>query len=129
MERLSTAINSDLVRSCHDCSEGGIGVAAAEMAFSGGYGMSLSLDGIPIGEEIKAYDVLLFSESNSRFLVEIEPQHRHTFESHMAGVPIGCLGTVSDTPEFVIKGKNGRSIVETSIDILKSAWQAPLLFN
>ena len=108
MERLSTAINRGLVRSCHDCSEGGIGVAAAEMAFAGGYGMSLRLDGIPTGEEIKANDVLLFSESNSRFLVEIEPQHRHTYESQMAGVPIGCLGTVSDTPEFVIKGKTGR---------------------
>ena len=80
-------------------------VAAAEMAFSGGYGMSLRLDGIPTSKQITADDVLLFSESNSRFLVEIEPQHRNTYESHMAGVPIGCLGTVSDTPEFVIKGK------------------------
>ena len=123
MERLSTAINSGWVRSCHDCSEGGIGVAAAEMAFAGGYGMSLSLDGIPTGEEIGADDFLLFSESNSRFLVEIEPRHQHAYESHMAGIPLGCLGTVSDTPEFVIKGKTGRSIVDTSIDILKSAWQ------
>ena len=85
MERLSTAINSGWVRSCHDCSEGGIGVAAAEMAFAGGYGMSLSLDGIPTGEEIGADDFLLFSESNSRFLVEIEPRHQHAYESHMAG--------------------------------------------
>jgi phosphoribosylformylglycinamidine synthase len=123
MERLSTAINSGWVRSCHDCSEGGIGVAAAEMSFAGGYGMSLSLDGIPTGEEIGADDFLLFSESNSRFLVEIEPRHQHAYESHMAGIPLGCLGTVSDTPEFVIKGKTGRSIVDTSIDILKSAWQ------
>ncbi len=129
MERLSTAINNGWVRSCHDCSEGGIGVAAAEMAFAGGYGMSLCLDGIPTGETIDADDRLLFSESNSRFLVEIEPQHQHTFESHMAGIPVGCLGTISDTPEFVINGKTGRSIVDTSIDILKSAWQAPLSFN
>ena len=47
----------------------------------------------------------------------------------MAGIPLGCLGTVSDTPEFVIKGQTGRSIVDTSIDILKSAWQVPLSFN
>ena len=56
MERLSAAINSGLVRSCHDCSEGGIGVAAAEMAFSGGYGMSLDLSDIPTGDEITADD-------------------------------------------------------------------------
>ena len=50
METLSAAINSGLVRSCHDCSEGGIGVAVSEMAFSGGYGMSLSLGNIPTVE-------------------------------------------------------------------------------
>ena len=126
MERLSTAINSGLVRSCHDCSEGGLGVAVAEMAFAGGYGMSLHLNDLPTVDEIDADDYLLFSESNSRFIVEIEPQHREAYENHMAGIPIGYLGTVTDTPEFVIKGRTGHLIVETSIDILKSAWQTPL---
>ena len=128
MERLSTAISKGLVRSCHDCSEGGIGVAAAEMAFSGGYGMSLNLNNIPIGDEITADDTLLFSESNSRFLVEIEPQHQQAYETFMAGVPIGCLGTVTDTLDFIINGIAGHPIVETAIDTLKSAWQAPLQF-
>ena len=105
MERLSSAINSRLVRSCHDCSEGGIGVAVAEMAFAGGYGMSLNLNKIPTGDEIAADDYLLFSESNSRFIVEIEPQHQQAYENHMSGVPIGYLGTVIDAPEFVIKGR------------------------
>lgn len=126
MQRLSTAINSGLVRSCHDCSEGGIGVAAAEMAFAGGYGMSLNLDDIPTGDEMTADDYLLFSESNSRFIVEIEPQHRQAYENHMEGVPIGCLGIVTDTPEFVVKGKSADPIIKTSIDTLKSAWQTPL---
>ena len=126
MEKLSAAINSGLVRSCHDCSEGGIGVAAAEMAFSGGYGMSLNLGNVPTGEEIAFDDFFLFSESNSRFLIEIEPKHQDAFENYMAGVPIGCLGTVTETPEFVINGITGRRIVETSIDTLKSAWQTPL---
>ena len=128
MERLSTAISKGLVRSCHDCSEGGIGVAAAEMAFSGGYGMSLSLGNIPTGEEITADDTLLFSESNSRFLVEIEPEHQQAYETLMKGVPTGCLGTVTDTPNFIINGIAGTQIVETAIDTLKSAWQAPLRF-
>ena len=126
MERLSTAISGGLVRACHDCSEGGIGVAAAEMAFAGGYGMSLNLNDVPTGDGIDADDFLLFSESNSRFIVEIEPQHRDAYENHMKGVPTGCLGTVIDAPEFVIKGKAGHAIVEASIDVLKSAWQTPL---
>ncbi len=126
METLSAAINSGLVRSCHDCSEGGIGVAVSEMAFSGGYGMSLSLGNIPTVEEITFDDFLLFSESNSRFIVEIEQQHQDAFENHMDSVPIGCLGTVTETPEFVINGLTGERIVDTSIDNLKSAWQTPL---
>ena len=126
MQRLSTAISSGFVRSCHDCSEGGIGVAAAEMAFAGGYGMSLNLDDVPTGDEIDADDYLLFSESNSRFIVEIEPQHRDAYENHMKEVPTGCLGTVTDTPEFGVKGRAGAPIIKTSIDVLKSAWQTPL---
>ena len=126
MEKLSTAISNGLVRSCHDCSEGGIGVAAAEMAFAGGYGMALNLRNIPTGDMITADDMLLFSESNSRFLVEIEPEHQQAYETHMAGVPTGCLGTVTDTPDFVINGTTGNSIISTAIDTLKSAWQAPL---
>ncbi len=126
MDRLSSAINSGLVRSCHDCSEGGIGVAAAEIAFAGGYGMTLNLDNVPTGDGTEADDSLLFSESNSRFIVEVEPQHRDAYENCMAGVPIGYLGTVTEAPEFVIVGKAGHPIVDTSIDVLKSAWQTPL---
>ena len=88
--------------------------------------MSLSLGNIPIVEAITFDDFLLFSESNSRFIVEIEQQHQDAFENHMAEVPIGCLGTVTETPEFVISGLTGKRIVDTSIDNLKSAWQTPL---
>ncbi len=126
MDTLSDAISNGLVRSCHDCSEGGIGVAAAEMAFSGGRGMSLNLSNVPTGEDISSDDFLLFSESNSRFLVEIEQENQDKFVNHMDQVPIGCIGTVTDTSEFIVTGITGKRIVDTSIDILKSAWQTPL---
>ena len=41
--KLSKAINEGLVRACHDCSEGGLAVALAEMAFSGGFGAEIDL--------------------------------------------------------------------------------------
>ena len=127
METLSTAISEGLVRSCHDCSEGGIGVAAAEMAFAGGYGMHLNLSHIPIGDTSGLNDdVRLFSESQSRFLVEIEPQHREAFETRMADVPLGCLGTVTEGEAFIVTGTEGSRIIDTSISVLKSAWQGTL---
>ena len=126
MDALSSAIDKGLVRSCHDCSEGGIGVAAAEMAFAGGYGISLNLSKIPTGEKIKYNDFLLFSESNSRFLVEVEPQNRTDFKNYMTEVAIGCLGEVTEKPIFTVYGIDEKQIVNTSIEQLKSAWQTPL---
>ncbi len=127
METLSTVIDDGLVRSCHDCSEGGIGVAAAEMAFAGGYGMHLNLTHIPV-RELPGLDndVRLFSESQSRFLVEIEPQHREVFETRMASVPIGCLGSVTEGEAFIVNGVKGERIIETALSVLKSAWQGTL---
>lgn len=126
METLSSAINQGLVRSCHDCSEGGIGVAAAEMAFAGGFGMTLNLSNVPTGEDITSDDFLLFSESNSRFIVEIESKNQKEFEKHMDGIPFGCIGKVMDSPDFIVYGLTQNRVIKSSVDILKSFWQTPL---
>ena len=123
MEALSLAIDQGLVRSCHDCSEGGIGVAAAEMAFAGGLGMQLSLMDVPRDPDVTTDDALLFSESNSRFIVEVAPEKQEAFEKDIAGVPIGCIGTVVEGMDFVVEGTDGSTIVETTIDRLKESWQ------
>ena len=123
METLSVAIDRGLVRSCHDCSEGGIGVAAAEMAFAGGLGMHLSLMNVPCDPDAKTDDVSLFSESNSRFIVEVVPEKQEAFEACMVGVPIGCIGTVVESADFIVQGTDGSAVVETTIDRLKESWQ------
>ena len=123
MEALSLAIDQGLVRSCHDCSEGGIGVAAAEMAFAGGLGMRLSLTNVPCEVDVATDDVLLFSESNSRFVAEVAPEKQEAFEKCMASIPIGCIGTVVESTDFVVHGTDGSAIVETTIDRLKESWQ------
>ena len=64
-----------------------------------------------------------FSESNSRFIVEVAPEKQEAFEKCMAGVPIGCIGTVVESRDFVVNGTDGSAIVETTIDRLKESWQ------
>ena len=123
MKALSHAIDQGLVRSCHDCSEGGLGVAAAEMAFAGGLGMRLSLMNVPSDADVTADDVSLFSESNSRFIAEVVPEKQEAFEKCMAGVPIGCIGTVVESADFVINSTDGSAVVETTIGRLKESWQ------
>jgi len=126
MNALSKATAKSLVRACHDCSEGGIGVAAAEMAFAGGLGMALDLTDVPLGEAIERDDYILFSESNSRFIVEVSPADAKKFEHAIKGVACAAIGKVTKDKKFKVKGREGKILLSASIKKLKEAWQQPL---
>jgi len=126
MDRLSIATGKGLVRACHDCSDGGIGVAVAEMAFAGGLGARVYLGSVPLGEPIERDDFILFSESNSRFLVEIAPDSQVEFEKIMDGTSLANIGQVTDDEVLEIYGVEGRRVVTASLGELKEAWQKPI---
>jgi phosphoribosylformylglycinamidine synthase len=128
MQALHAAIQAGTVESCHDLSEGGLGVAAAEMAFAGGIGMELDLKAMPyVGD--KRYhkdDVLLFSESNSRFLVEVEGSNARLFEQTLENVPVSRIGQSTKEQRLVINGLETNTIISETLNTLKTAWQTPL---
>jgi phosphoribosylformylglycinamidine synthase len=126
MERLSRATEKGLVKACHDCSEGGLGVTVAEMAFAGGLGADIHLQTVPQGESIERDDFILFSESNSRFVVEVAPENKDEFEAIMSGTSYAAIGRVTDTETLEIYGLAGKKVVDTAIADLKEAWQKPL---
>jgi len=126
MEKLAQASEKGLVKACHDCSEGGIGVSVAEMAFAGGLGAEIKVKEIPVAGKIGRDDFILFSESNSRFIVEVTPENKDKFEKTMKGVSFANMGTVNNTEKLEIAGLNGKKIVSESIYDLKEAWQKPL---
>jgi phosphoribosylformylglycinamidine synthase len=126
MEKLSQASEKGLVKACHDCSEGGIGVAVAEMAFAGGLGAEIKLKSIPVTEKIDRDDFILFSESNSRFIVEVAPKNKDKFQKILQGVSFANIGTVNDSGKLEVFGLNGKKVVSESINDLKEAWQKPL---
>jgi phosphoribosylformylglycinamidine synthase II len=126
MDSLSAATERGLVRACHDCSDGGIGVAIAEMTFAGGLGASIQLKSVPLGEPVDRDDFILFSESNSRFLVEVTPENKAEFEQVMSGTSFAAIGQVTDSEVLEIYGVKGGKVVAVSIDELKEAWQRPL---
>ncbi|HEU4338973.1 MAG TPA: phosphoribosylformylglycinamidine synthase subunit PurL, partial [Planctomycetota bacterium] len=76
---LAEAISQGLARSCHDLSEGGLAVAAAEMAFAGGFGLNMFLEQAPV-KALSGETALLFAESPSRFLVEVRERDFGRFE-------------------------------------------------
>ena len=126
MDDLSTANSRMLVRSCHDVSEGGMAVALAEMAFAGNLGANVSLEAVPQGGEINRDDVLLFSESNSRFLAEVEPGNREEFENAMRGNAFAVIGYVNKSDSLRVKGLKGKSVISLPLRTLKESWQKPL---
>jgi phosphoribosylformylglycinamidine synthase len=126
MDALSKATAKGLVRACHDLSEGGLGVAAAEMAFAGGLGLDIDLARVPVEGKIDRSDLVLFSESNSRFLVEVEQAKTEEFERAMKGVPCARIGEVNASGRLTVKGLHGETVVHEPIEELKQAWKKPL---
>jgi phosphoribosylformylglycinamidine synthase subunit PurSL len=126
MEKLSKAMAAGLVRACHDCSDGGAGVALAEMAFAGGLGAFVSLRDVPLAESITRDDFVLFSESNSRFIVEVSGPRRTAFEKMMAGTAIARIGEVTSSGRLDVRGLNGDSVVSGPVGEFKAAWQKTL---
>ena len=126
MDALASAMSGRLVRSCHDCSEGGLAVAVAEMCFAGGIGASIELARVPVSEDAKRNDVILFSESNTRFICEVEPDKKEQFEKKLGGVPFAGIGRTVDTDRALFAGLSGKNVIDEDIWSLKESWQAPL---
>ena len=120
MERLSEAMRAGLVRSCHDCSEGGIAVAAAEMAFAGNVGLKMELDDVTrdTDNELK----ILFSESNGRFLVEVRKENGDKFRKLTGAAKIG---ETAGGKKLTIT-KHGKSLIDSKLDDLKAAWKGTI---
>ena len=123
--KVHEAIQARWIRSCHDLSEGGLAVAAAEMAMAGGLGMVIEIvdvcaDGLNPTEA-------LFSESNSRFLVEVAEEHAEEFEGLFfeRDPHLHRLGTIDNGGELLVTC-GGELALQVAIADVKEAWQQPL---
>jgi phosphoribosylformylglycinamidine synthase len=125
VEKIAAAIAEGLAVSCHDCSEGGLAVALAEMAFAGGLGIEADLRGLPKASDCVRTDAQLFSESNSRYIVEVEPDNYDAFVKMMLDLPFGQIGKVTEENKLVVEAEDGRTVIESDLNALKAAWQKP----
>jgi phosphoribosylformylglycinamidine synthase len=123
------------------------------MAFSGGLGMEINLARVITGEQIIRNDEILFSESNTRFLVEVPKARKNDFEKIMKQSPSpwwGCeahplcgpvqgrrgeervrgnlfaeIGKVTGNRFLKVYGLEGRLVLKAGLAELKEAWQRP----
>lgn len=119
---ITKAIDLQLIKSCHDLSEGGLAVAAAEMAFAGSIGAELHLNKVPVAQKMRE-DEILFSESNSRFLVEVEKKNAKKFEAMAEDCDFARIGVTIKQKKLTIKSKN-KKLISCDLSSLKRAWQS-----
>ncbi len=116
-------ISRGLVRSCHDLSEGGLAVALAEMALAGGLGVEVGFGKIHTQWHPA---ILLFSESPTRFILEVREEHLTEVMRRLEGLPYrATFGVVREEPRLYIWYLT-TTLIDAPLSALKEAWQAPL---
>jgi phosphoribosylformylglycinamidine synthase len=81
----------------HDISDGGLLVAAAEMALAGGYGVAFDATVPPTA-------AFLFGEDQARYLVSAADGDALVRSLEAAGVPVQPIGTVTAAPDISLGG-------------------------
>ena len=113
---LLKAIRTGLVQSAHDVSEGGIGVALAESVISSqGLGANVTLAGEP---------ALLFSETQSRFIVSVKKEHQEAFEKLVKDADL--IGEVTSDSALAVQSQEGQQWIHAQTEELESAWKGAI---
>jgi len=125
MKCITKAIDKGYIKASHDLSEGGLGVALAEMSLSSNYGAEIQLSNIKREKEVKRNDLILFSESNGRFLLEVKRSKALEFEdlAKNLGCPYAKIGEVTSRKSLIIKGLNKETIINLSLNEMRKAWR------
>ncbi|PIS04878.1 MAG: phosphoribosylformylglycinamidine synthase subunit PurL [Candidatus Buchananbacteria bacterium CG10_big_fil_rev_8_21_14_0_10_42_9] len=121
-EKMHSAITQDIIQSAHDLSEGGLAVALAEMCFGGNKGAAVTIDNI---SELDRADKILFSESNTRFVIEVAPKNEDKLTALFKDLPLFKLGQVNDSKSLTISF-GGKEVINSGIDEMKKAYQATM---
>jgi phosphoribosylformylglycinamidine synthase len=115
MNGILSSIHDGLVLSCHDVAHGGLAVALAEMCLGGDMGVDSDLSGIG---DLRS-DYKLFSESNTRWLVEVDPGNEERIMSKFDDVTVIRIGSVSGS-SFSLRD-NGNAI-DLPLSDVRKAW-------
>ncbi|MEF2097698.1 phosphoribosylformylglycinamidine synthase subunit PurL [Bacillus sp. CFBP9009] len=115
-QQILTAIQNGLVASAHDLSEGGLAVALAESLFGASkLGAKVNISGEPVSE--------LFSETQSRFLLSINPDNQASFEALVEDAI--CIGSVTADNKLVVATSDSK-VLEADVEDLQTAWKGAI---
>jgi phosphoribosylformylglycinamidine synthase len=126
LDAVARALASGAVLSCHDLAEGGLAVAAAEMAIAGRTGVRVALGAVPAELAQRRDDHVLFSESSGRFLIECASGREADLEANLEGVVFARVGETLGAGRMQVSGLAGAEVIDLPLDELVRAWKGPL---
>jgi len=120
MDALLETMKRGMIASCHDLSEGGLAVTVCEMLIGGDIGASIDITGV--NRELRS-DYKLFSESNSRWVVEVWAEEKEMFEAVIdeKKVYLSKIGETIGEKRIVISDK-GKELVNLSLEEVRTSW-------
>jgi phosphoribosylformylglycinamidine synthase len=118
----STCVQHQFVASAISVGRGGLAVAVCKSAIAGLLGIDISVAALP--GDAHTDTAFLFSESQGRILLSINPHMKVAFEKKLVGIPFRCIGTVCDRKDVHVKGINGKTIISTDVGTLKTAYDS-----
>lgn len=117
------ATDQRLIASSLSPTSGGLGITLAKKAIAGQLGMNIDLSKVPKSSDLDRDDYLLFSESQTRFVVTIAPENKEKFESLFKEVSFAQIGEVTENTEFTVKGLNGQNLIQTDVKTLAISYK------
>ncbi|MGE0105179.1 MAG: phosphoribosylformylglycinamidine synthase subunit PurL [Blastocatellales bacterium] len=127
------AIGAGLVRSAHDCSDGGLAVALAECCFSSyrrdALGARIDLDAHAEVSGIGDAATLLFAESPSRIIISASPENVPAIEELASKFGVACLRIGEVGGGNLTISLNGANLIDASVSSFETAWRSALSFH
>lgn len=121
---LHALMDQRAISSCHDCSDGGLAVALAEMCIGGRLGCMVDLDKVPVFGDLNAFEIC-YSESASRLIVTIKPELSTLLEVLGMWQVCAKIGEVTDSGEMLVR-QGERIVINAPVEELAQAYKTSL---
>ena len=123
--RVEQALKNGLLASVISLERGGLALAAAKSAMAGELGLSLDLAEVPVEGPLQA-DEILFSETQGRLLVTVDPERKEEFENLFTGLAVSEAGRVAR--DGLVTISFGEAIlIETAVADMKTSYEGRFL--
>ena len=104
-EKMHNLIKKDIFSSCASVAQGGLLITLAKMSIAGELGADVDFGKVSVREgeglSVENVEKIFYSETQSRFIISIDPKNKKEFEKEMSEFDISEIGIVNEEGDFV----------------------------